>query len=312
MKGSSKVLGLGTALVCVALVGTTPAAAKTTTQGARASNAASGKVGLAAGPALNTAGTPSNYKVVAAGFTAPNGVQSFGTVACPVSRRGVQTYPLSGGVVIGSDSVLANINATYPSGTNWDAYVNNNSGAITDFSVYAVCATPPKGYQVVESSGNANPAGSQDGAGAVCPRHTEVTGGGILLSSTDLGTNVNATFPDGANSNDDGWTGLANNDSAAAETFDVYAVCGKINVTKKHYSVQVSSDVDNPSGAETFVDVACPAGIPVLGGGVLASSFDLTVDVNTTVPDGTSAWEAYVNNGSPDDDTVSAYAICAT
>jgi hypothetical protein len=94
--------------------------------------------------------------------------------------------------------------------------------------------------------------------------------------------------------------------------FDVYAVCGKINVTKKQYSVQASSPVDNPSGAATEVSADCPAGVPVLGGGVVSESGDLTVDVNTTVPDGSSEWLAYENNGSPDDDSIQAFAICAT
>ena len=90
----------------------------------------------AVGPCVGRAQAATGYvQVHSAPFTAASGFQSAGSVACPGKK-----VPLGGGVTIASDSVVANINSSYPSGHSWVADVDNGTASSPGFTVYAVCA----------------------------------------------------------------------------------------------------------------------------------------------------------------------------
>ena len=60
-----------------------------------------------------TTAKPAGYSIASVTLPMPNGVQTSGSVVCPV-KKGVQTLPLSGGALLQTDSVNANINSSYP------------------------------------------------------------------------------------------------------------------------------------------------------------------------------------------------------
>ena len=76
--------------------------------------------------------------VVSQTFSNPNGSQSFGRVQCPVNsvRSGGGVFGSSGFHTAGQQSV----NSSYPiAPRGWAAWMNNETGFNSFFTVYAVC-----------------------------------------------------------------------------------------------------------------------------------------------------------------------------
>jgi len=301
MTNRVRILGLTAALVATAALGTTTGIAKTGHSGAPAAPGAGKQA-----PGVQAAAKPTGYTVISASFTAPNGQETSGSVTCPATKKGVTRDPLSGGVVIQSTSLSANVNSSSPSGTSWGAYVNNNSGADTSFTVYAVCATPHKHYQVVTSSGVTNAAGDQSTAIVACPSGTKVTGGGGYNSSSDLAVNINSSIPSG-----NGWRIDENNAGTGSNTAYSYAVCSSSWPAKTGYNVVLGTTLTNAAGTETHATALCASGQSVLGGGGYSGSGSTAVNMNSTGPF-SGGWGVYENNASGSDTTINAYAICAT
>ena len=182
-----------------------------------------------AGPAV---ATPAGYKIVSKAFTAAVGHDATGSVTCP-KLKGVQEVPLSGGALIDGNSLQTSINSSWPTATGWHADVNNASAAATGFSVYAVCATKPTGYLQQKSVKVNNPVGAQSGAGYMCPKGDQLTGGGELSSSRSLQVNLDSSWPSGTSI----WYVYVNNASSAAASFNVFHVCAKLNVSATHYQL---------------------------------------------------------------------------
>jgi hypothetical protein len=260
--------------------------------------------GGAASPTINSSlPKPKGYKIVSATYSAPAGQQTRGTVTCPVTSTGVTRVPLSGGVVIGSSDVAANINASDPSGTEWVSYVNNGTASATLFTVYAVCAVPNFSYSVQSTSVD-NPAGTQTEVTASCPSGTKVVGGGEENTSYDRAVNVNEGYPSGKS-----WVAYANNGGTIDNTAYAYAVCEQWSTTTGGYKIVAGTATDNPSGVETFAPAACPSGYSSLGGGVGNTSNSTAVNLNSTAPTA-GGWSTWTNNNSGVDDTVTPYVIC--
>jgi hypothetical protein len=91
---------------------------------------------------------------------------------------------------------------------------------------------------------------------------------------------------------------------------DIYDTCAKINVTKTGYQID-SNSTDNPAGAQSGAVQDCPSGLATLGGGINVTSGSLSVTLNGTYPNG-EGWGGYENNASASDNTMTAWAICAT
>jgi len=293
MTKTRKIIGLGSTLVVMVLASGASAFAKTT---------------ATANPQVLMT-MPGGYLIVtSASMTASNGTQTFGTVACPATSGGATRSPQSGGVLVTSSSLGANIDASYPDvdRVSWDVYVHNNSGANTTFRVYAVCAKPRGGYTQLSSASFTDPGGSQVGGTAFCPSGTKILGGGGVIVTGSLVANINSSYPSGTNA----WHVDANNGSSTSTTFNVYAVCSKYG-TRQNYGVHIGAAVDNPPGTETAAPISCPAGQSALGGGVFSNSPSTAVNINSTFPF-TGGWANYVNNGTASDFSLTPYVICAT
>ena len=81
------------------------------------------------------------------------------------------------------------------------------------------------------------------------------------------------------------------------------------------YSVVDSGSLANPKNAQSYGLVNCPAGKVAFDGGVVASSYSLYQNLNSSYPIVSSGlatgWQAYVNNRSAADSTFVVYAVCA-
>jgi hypothetical protein len=286
-----RILGVTAALVASAALGSTTGIARTGNLGKQAPDVQSAK--------------PSGYLIVSAGFSAPNGQETGHSVACPATKKGVTREPLGGGVLIASNSLSANVNSSYPSGTSWSGFVNNNSGADISFTVYAICAKPHKHYQVVGASID-NPPGTKTTGFAACPHGTTVTGGGAISSSVALGVNINTSVP-----YTDGWRVDANNAGAGSNTLTTYVVCSAGWDDRTGWVVVSGTHELNSAGTETEASVLCPSGRSVLGGGGFSDGGSTAVNMNATHPF-TGGWTVFENNASASDQTITAYAICAT
>jgi hypothetical protein len=287
MRRDTRILGFSAAVIGVVLAGATSVSAATTT------------------PAV---AKPAGYSIVtSAAISLPNGSLVPGSVTCP-KKKGVQTFPLSGGALIDTSSLAANINSSYPSPTGWRADADNLSGAPTMFTVYAVCANKLPGYVQQQSKAVSNPAGMQNSAGYLCPTGDVITGGGALSATASAQINLNSSWPIGTTE----WYAYMNNASTTSTTFTMFRVCAKLNVTKTDYMLVAGTPVTNLAGHDTNTSVFCPGGLSTIGGGTVSGAGGgLETDLNTTFPF-TGGWGADENNGGTANPTLTAYVLCAS
>jgi hypothetical protein len=295
------VIGAGTFLLGVAVVPlmSGPAAATTKATSHRTGTVVASSTET---PSVRPAGLspPAGYVVEEEGYSAPNAEQTQGSVACPTG-----TVPWGGGAFISSTSLAANLNSSFPFGTDWAAKVNNASGSAVGFSVYAVCADQPADYTVQNSGSVPNLAGSQTFDQVSCPKKTVALGGGTYSSSSATSVNINGTYPD-VTGKTYYWNVNMNNASGSTNEVQAIAVCGK---KPKGFRLVQSADVDNPPGAQSGVVAACHHAVAV-GGGLVTLSAHTNVDLSTSEPDFTE-WVGYENNGSDADDSIVAFVECA-
>jgi hypothetical protein len=287
MRQRARVAGACSALICMTVAWAAPAAASS-----RLARSATAK--------------PAGYKIVSADFSAPNGLDTSGSVTCP-KISGVQTVPLSGGALIDGNSLDNSINSSWPTAKGWDARVNNASASATGFTVYAVCAKQLTGYLQQKSAAVSNPADSQNGAGYECPKGDQLLGGGALSTSRSTLVNLDSSWPAGTSI----WYVYVNNASSTRVSFNVYHVCAKLNVSATKYQLVAGSPVVNAAGTQSSVSVFCPDGLATIGGGVLTSSTSIDVTLNTTFPFA-GGWGGDENNGSSADANLTAYVLCAS
>jgi hypothetical protein len=292
----AKITGVCAAIVTMALAGATTAAAQTTTRA------------IPRVPSTFASGPPGYNYAESSAIEAVSGFQAFASVTCQV-KKGVQTVPFSGGIIDDSGSFDSAINSSWPSSDGWQGYVNNDSGADTDFQVWAICGNAPKGYVQLESTANANPAGEDSGWFFVCTTPGDsILGGGAYSSSGALSVNLQSDYPSGT----DTWEIWIDNASASDATVTVYDICAKVNTARTDFQIDSTSS-DNPADTQTEVYQQCPSGLVVLGGGLSNSSQSLSVTLNSSLPAvSTYGWSGFENNGSGSDNTVTVHAVCAT
>jgi hypothetical protein len=295
------VLASGVALTAaLTLVGGVGAAGAKTVHLATTAAAGAASSAKLGGSAVISNSLPAGYSIATSGtLTATNGVQTRGTVTCPGTLK-----PVGGGAYVASTSTLANLNSSFPvSKHTWAVDVNNASGADTTFQVYAVCIKRGNLAFTVNTNVFTAAANTQSSGTVGCPSGV-VVGGGVLSSSGSTAVNINTLIPSGTS----GWRADMNNATASANSFTVWAICR--NTKPGGYSVQVGSAVDNPSGAQTRVQVACPGNSVPLSGGVFSSSGNTAVNLNESIPSG-QTWLGYENNASAGDAAATPYAVCA-
>jgi hypothetical protein len=275
---------------------------------AAASPAAAGPRPTAASPglAVSAAAKPPGYKIVSAGFSAPSGLDTPGSVTCP-KVNGAQTVPLSGGVLIDGTSLETSINSSWPAAKGWNADVNNASAAATGFTVYAVCAKKMTGYLQQKSAAVSNPAGAQNGAGYKCPAGEELLGGGELSTSQSTLVNLDSSWPAGTSI----WYVYVNNASSAQASFHVYHLCAKLHVTATSYQLVAGTPVVNAAGTQSGASVFCPDGLATIAGGLVTTSTSIEVTLNTTFPFA-GGWGGDENNASSANANLTAYVLCAS
>jgi len=279
--------------ICVALLGIGTAGA--TTAGA-APRTVDGAAAL----------KPAGYSIASATYSLPNGLQTPGSVTCPV-KKGSQTVPLSGGALIQTDSLDASINSSYPTAHGWSVDANNTSGAASQFTVYAVCAKKLKGYVQQVLAAEPNPAGFQSGTTAGCPNGDLLTGGGERSSSSSTLVNLNSSWPESEIT----WGITVDNLSSSDATLRPFAVCAKFNFSKTTYEYLSGSEDSNPAGQETATQADCPAGLAVLGGGSQSLDMGTTVSINSTFPF-PGGWIGDVSNTGSHSAIVTTFVLCAS
>jgi hypothetical protein len=159
-----------------------------------------------------------SYQVVDSVFTATNGTQSTGFVACPSGKV------VGGGAYVSSNSTAADVNSSIPVSNGWRADINNTSGADTTAIVYAVCHPKPRGYSIhIGTSVTVTPGEFDALASVACgPSATNVAiGGGGFSSSSSTSVQTQASFPNGQQ----GWSMDEVNNSASNNTETPYAIC---------------------------------------------------------------------------------------
>ncbi len=297
---------LATAALCIAaFTGSSalPALAAPGKVVAKATAASGAAVAGEKAPAVNapasTTKPPAGYVRVYAPFTAPGGLQTSGSVTCPGKK-----VPLGGGVTIASSNVNANINSSYPSGKNWVVNVNNATASAAGFTVYAICANKPKGYQVVYASAKVDPAGLQSEAFVTCPAAKVPWSGGVFSTSGSLGVNVNSSYPTGDTSRV--WNVYMNNSTGSDTSFIPYAVCA----ARPHlYGQSYGTGTSNPASQNSAIGT-CGQGQVVVGGGAYSTSSSVFTNLNSTEPYTNTTWRTWVNDNTNNSATFLAFAVC--
>jgi hypothetical protein len=254
--------------------------------------------------ARSGADAPPGYVTVSnSGLSLPNNTDQEAMVTCPQGTR-----VLSGGGYIKSASVAAGVNSSFPVNVRtWIVFANNFSGARTTFNVYAVCATPPAGYEVDEGNSVSNPAGDQDRATVSCPAGDVIFGGGAAASSQSVSVGMTSSYPQSPAS----WTAAVSNFSGSGETFTVYEICGQ---ALPGYAI-ASTSASDPAGAQKGIIENCTAPAVVLGGGNQSSNtVNLRIEIKTSqpFPAGGAGWKSGENNDTTVGTTLTSYAVCAT
>jgi hypothetical protein len=248
---------------------------------------------------------PAGYSIVSATFSLPNGVQTPGSVTCPV-KKGVQTVPLSGGALVQTDSLDASISSSFPTAHGWSVDVNNTSGAASQFTVKAVCATKPNAYIQQKSASQQDPADSISGRNDFCPKGDLLTGGGVISGSTSTQVSLNSSWP----GNETTWSTWLNNFSSSSVAVTPVVVCAKFNTRKVSYTYGSGAQDNAPAGQETATEAECPTGLSVLGGGIDSFETNTTVSINSSFPFA-GGWIGDVSNTGSNSATVTTFILCA-
>jgi hypothetical protein len=252
-----------------------------------------------------TATKPAGYSIVSATFPLPNGVQSAGSVTCPV-KKGVHTVPLSGGALVQTDSLDASISSSFPTAHGWSVHVNNTSGAASQFTVKAVCATKPNAYIQQKSAPQQDPANSISDRNDFCPTGDLLTGGGVISGSTSTQVSLNSSWP----SNETTWSTWLNNFSSSSVAVTPVVVCAKFNTRKVSYTYESGSQDNAPAGQETATEAECSTGLSVLGGGTDSFETTTTMSINSSFPFA-GGWIGDVSNTGGNSSTATTFILCA-
>jgi hypothetical protein len=181
---------------------------------------------------------------IEANITKPsvNGGTFDATATCPAGAALV-----SGGFADAStEGASMDVYASYPSASNAWTVTAFSVGGPLNFSAYANCITAnfPVSTQIV----NTNASG---GGTATCPAGTTLTGGGYK------GAGVATSKPSGS-----GWQSTVQ--FGAATALQLYAVCANSNLSA---GSAPTASVSIPSVGDKQVQVGCPAGQSLVGGG---------------------------------------------
>jgi hypothetical protein len=153
------------------------------------------------------------------------------------------------------------------------------------------------------------PNGEQSAGTAVCPTGTVVLGGGaVYLGEPSLSANINSSWPE----SDTTWEADLDNGSGSELEYQVFAICAD---TPLDYAIVSSASVSNPAGTDSTAYAQCHGATSILGGGGISSSYDTSVNMESSFPvqslyPTSYRWQLNMNNDSGQDASEAAYAIC--
>jgi hypothetical protein len=250
----------------------------------------------------SAATAPPKYVIESAGFSAPQSMFDTGaSVPCPTG-----TVVWGGGVYFSAYSPPVSINTnTWDGGTPgaWQVRVNNTHPFTANFGVNAICARKPNKYQLAFTQ-VADPAGTQAGGVATCPKGTVVLSGGIKSTADVASVYLTTARPTSGRT----FRAVQWNGSSADQPFFVYALCAE----RPPGYVRVSSTVTVAPNTGGFSETQCPTGTSVLGGGVgVASPNPAVIPFSTSSLGGAHRWDVWVENTTAGTQQMSSFAICA-
>jgi hypothetical protein len=164
---------------------------------------------------------PRSYQVVQTlDTTVAAGSQGQALASCPTG-----TVPYGGGGISRSPDTDVNMNSTFPAGNAWRTDMNDADTISSDFAALAICGKKLKGYNVVSGPNSDVPAGLVvGGQQAFCAGASLPLGGGVVVFSSDVHANINATFP----ANGDAWASFIGNGSPFLTAQSSRIVCAGI------------------------------------------------------------------------------------
>ena len=250
------------------------------------------------------------------------------STGAPTTARAVATCPVGWEAVGGGHTIDAGENRAISAGMKfgkrqWYARAWQSNHAATTLTTYAVCLRTT-GMNEEDQTEHGLPAGpvSVDQAGA-CPGGHVISGGVSYTSSfyepTDADKfTLNSNYPiddvsDVGSIPDDGWRGRVHYTGDGDHELSVFLWClpGKLPAYTR-------TAVTVPAGKSIMTRAVCPAGRPVLSGGVRASgpsdASHLTksrpIDTRDAgaVPD--DGWRGGITNTSDQNVTMTVFAVC--
>ena len=180
------------------------------------------------------ANTPAGYAVLSSDVLLGSGGFNRQSVVCPAGKK-----VLGGGVLVigeGAADFNTRIQESGPATVNggaqdvWGVSVKNTDASSHTVRIYAICAFPLSGYEVI-ASGNIPlaAAGGFDRQSVLCPVGKSIVAGGAQVigeGSADFNTRVQESAPGTINGGaQDVWGASLRNEDAAAHTMAIRAIC---------------------------------------------------------------------------------------
>jgi hypothetical protein len=209
-------------------------------------------------------------------------------VTCPAG------YLVAGGGIRSGYTTFTVMSSAPISTTTWEGEVFNTSGGPINVQLSVVCLRVSGLLsQLVSVSLPPVAPGSQSAASATCPAGYVIAGGGIASGYANFTHSVDAPA-----ASPDRWDAVVTNHTGGVIYATVRAIC--LQVSGLHAQI-VNADLGHGSpiaaGTNSYiVDLACPSGSLVAGGGVGVNYPDYTV--MSSAPISTTTWEGEVFNTS--------------
>ena len=247
---------------------------------------------------------PAGYTSVEAQFTAAPLAQTGGGVSCPGTKQ-----PVGGGAYPYDNNTSVDINSSYPTGSSWEVWVNNNESVAVKIDVWVMCMRANVSYSVATAQGYAN-AGATDYASVSCPARTVVVGGGAVAAGNNLGVAINSSLGNSLGHGQYDFTAAMSNTSSSGDDFEVLAIC---RPKPLGYAIVDGSPVSAAPGSTAEIGAYCPGlySLPLSGGGYTNyQATDSGLGINATFP-GAGYWGTLWENSGSITRSAAASVICA-
>jgi hypothetical protein len=162
---------------------------------------------------------PKLYKFVSHQIDDPAGAQVSGSATCPAG-----TVLLSGSVLSDGDTTNVYLTSAWPNSTlKFTAVQENQSTSDEPFTVFALCAAKPAGYQIVRVTQTASAGGGIVVPEPNCSPGRSVIGGGIQVAPRGPAAVMSGSFV-GAGSTT-AWIGIVQNTGTASTNVTASTIC---------------------------------------------------------------------------------------